>query len=377
MSQALIFAFAVGIYAFAALVVWQHYNAIRHLPRALLAFLGLLAVNFIFKAWIHIDESPLKALALSLMFISTHLLPYTILAYAKGRQSDLPTNPATAAAVTKMAIALTAAGIASSLPLMSTMHLGSDYQGLTPISQHRWWWTNAASLLSVGCFALVAGLVLGQTYITLKKSQKDERFPWLTAIPNMQLNTLKLMFLTLAAVWLVGIASAIHCLTLGPPSIVSLLMSLALVGVSVATLSYLVRPQDTPTRAGGLAQYSRSGLAEKDLQRIQRKLDQAMSQERLFQNGALTLAQLAERIGEKSPYISQCLNQSYGCNFFDYVNGFRIKHAQELLIADPDTSVIAISENVGFHSKSTFYTAFRKVTGATPNQYRKQAQQLN
>lgn len=62
-----------------------------------------------------------------------------------------------------------------------------------------------------------------------------------------------------------------------------------------------------------------------------------------------------------------------GQNFFNLVNSYRIEKAQEIL-RDPDKQAITVLEilyEVGFNSKSSFNTAFKKHAGTTPTQYRK------
>ena len=60
-------------------------------------------------------------------------------------------------------------------------------------------------------------------------------------------------------------------------------------------------------------------------------------------------------------------------NFLDFINQKRIKRAEEML-GGPTFSqytILAIAHEVGFNSKSAFYTAFKKFTGHTPTTYRK------
>ena len=60
-------------------------------------------------------------------------------------------------------------------------------------------------------------------------------------------------------------------------------------------------------------------------------------------------------------------------NFFDFINQFRIDEARSIL-KNPEKkqfTVLEILYEVGFNSKSSFNTAFKKHTGLTPTQYRK------
>ena len=71
--------------------------------------------------------------------------------------------------------------------------------------------------------------------------------------------------------------------------------------------------------------------------------------------------------------LSLLINHDLNQHFFDFVNGFRIRKAMEML-SDPDKkefTVLEILYDVGFNSKSSFNTAFKKYTQLTPTEYRK------
>ena len=57
----------------------------------------------------------------------------------------------------------------------------------------------------------------------------------------------------------------------------------------------------------------------------------------------------------------------------DYVNGYRIDRAKELLseLDGHSDSVLNIALSVGFNSNSAFYKAFRKAVGQAPARYRR------
>ena len=62
-----------------------------------------------------------------------------------------------------------------------------------------------------------------------------------------------------------------------------------------------------------------------------------------------------------------------GKNFYDFVNHYRVQEAKEQL-GNPALSqktIQRVFEDVGFNSKSTFNTIFKKVTGQTPSEYRR------
>jgi len=116
--------------------------------------------------------------------------------------------------------------------------------------------------------------------------------------------------------------------------------------------------------------YENSALTADALERIENKLRTAMHDDHLHKNPNLSLWDLAQHVGASPNYISQTLNTVMKQNFFDFVNSFRIEDAKHLL-AHSENTVLTITYDVGFNSRSSFYTAFKKVTGQTPSAYRK------
>lgn len=104
------------------------------------------------------------------------------------------------------------------------------------------------------------------------------------------------------------------------------------------------------------------------------KLELHMQSQKPYLNPTLNIDTLAEAVGIVAQDISSALNHHLGRHFFDFINGYRIAAACEML-ASPDCSektVLDISLKSGFNSKSSFNTAFKKHMQMTPSQYRQQ-----
>jgi AraC-like DNA-binding protein len=105
------------------------------------------------------------------------------------------------------------------------------------------------------------------------------------------------------------------------------------------------------------------------------KLDDLMARVKLYQDPGLHLDGLADSMGISTRSLSAMINGHYEQNFYDFVNGYRVRDAQRQL-EDPKLkfkTIQRILEDAGFNSKSTFNTFFKKVTGKTPSEYRKAA----
>ncbi len=103
------------------------------------------------------------------------------------------------------------------------------------------------------------------------------------------------------------------------------------------------------------------------------KLLTFMEDEEPYIDASLSLQTLAEKLETTHRELSQLINLNLQQHFFDFINQYRIKKAERILL-DPTKENLTIQQimyDVGFNSKSSFYTAFKKQTGVTPKEYRK------
>lgn len=106
------------------------------------------------------------------------------------------------------------------------------------------------------------------------------------------------------------------------------------------------------------------------------KLKKYMVEKKPFLNPSLTILDISNEIEIPVRNLSLLINHKLGQHFFDFTNTYRIENAKAIL-KDTTKSKLTILEilyEVGFNSKSSFNTAFKKDTGLTPTLYRKQLQ---
>ena len=105
------------------------------------------------------------------------------------------------------------------------------------------------------------------------------------------------------------------------------------------------------------------------------KLIYIMEVEKPYLESSLTLNELAEKMSISPRYVSYIINKSFNKNFFDFINGYRIEESRRLLKNPENRSrtVLEILYESGFNSKSVFNSAFRKYTGTTPTQFKREA----
>lgn len=90
------------------------------------------------------------------------------------------------------------------------------------------------------------------------------------------------------------------------------------------------------------------------------------------------LERLAYLTGVSVRKVSRCLNDTMNTNFINEVQKCRIREACRLFEdteANGRLTIEAISDMVGFKSRSNFVQVFKKITGLTPSQYQKMSRE--
>jgi AraC-like DNA-binding protein len=121
--------------------------------------------------------------------------------------------------------------------------------------------------------------------------------------------------------------------------------------------------------------YENSSLTPETSERYLKRLLQLMETEKLYLDSELTISKVAERLSIPAPHLSQTINERLNQNFIDFINTYRVAEAKRRLV-DPTKkhySVLAVAEEVGFNSKSSFNSVFKKHAQMTPSEFRKAA----
>ena len=98
-----------------------------------------------------------------------------------------------------------------------------------------------------------------------------------------------------------------------------------------------------------------------------------MEKEKLYRNPYLTLPELAKKLKLSANTLSQVLNGYCGQTFYNFVNTYRLEEVISMM-RDPKNdgkSILKLSIEAGFNTKSTFNNIFKKQTGLTPAEFRK------
>ena len=83
----------------------------------------------------------------------------------------------------------------------------------------------------------------------------------------------------------------------------------------------------------------------------------------------ISLEDVGERVGMSASSVSRFFKQRTRHNFWDYLNGFRIDRAAQMMI-ETEHTISEISYACGFNNISNFNRVFRERIGTTPSDYR-------
>ncbi len=158
-----------------------------------------------------------------------------------------------------------------------------------------------------------------------------------------------------------------------------LLVQLAIT-VAIYALSYrailrpkLFYPDHAVDIAQGAVRYERSGLKPEKAKMYEAQLREYMEQEKPYLDPALSVYTLAEKLEIPRHHLTQVINECFQKNFYAFVNDYRVEEVQRMIL-DPKFShfnLSALGLEAGFKSKTAFNNNFKKVTGLTPSEWRR------
>ncbi|MCD0470736.1 helix-turn-helix domain-containing protein [Flavobacterium sp. JAS] len=102
------------------------------------------------------------------------------------------------------------------------------------------------------------------------------------------------------------------------------------------------------------------------------KLEILCKDQHIYTDSTLNREKVAEKLGISAGYVSQIINTITGDNFANYINQYRVEAVKEMISNSEyeNYNLLTMGLESGFTSKTTFYKAFKKVTGQTPNEYK-------
>lgn len=129
---------------------------------------------------------------------------------------------------------------------------------------------------------------------------------------------------------------------------------------------------DTARASGETAKYLRSSLTQEKMDELRDKLLGLLADEEWVCNPDVSLARAASELNANTAYLSRTVNEQFGVSFSTLLLEYRIRIATRRMSKGSPyvkQTIEAIANSVGYSSRSSFITAFKKINGMTPSEY--------
>jgi AraC-like DNA-binding protein len=122
--------------------------------------------------------------------------------------------------------------------------------------------------------------------------------------------------------------------------------------------------------------YQRSGLKTEQAVNYLNELLVYMDTAKPYLDQELTIYALAEQLNITRNHLTQIINEQLGKNFYEFVNGYRVEEVKRMMEDSQydNLTISALGLEAGFKSKTAFNTNFKKITGYTPTEWKKNQQ---
>jgi AraC-like DNA-binding protein len=216
---------------------------------------------------------------------------------------------------------------------------------------------------------------LAYTLFRLKKYASGLR-EYYSSTENKNLKWLQFVVFGFSFLWLVALTQyGMHILSGRDLSIINLANPI----VFLLTCYIAVRGWTTPEifnapleKGKGKGTNQKYHLSDLQKKSFLQQLESVMQRDKPYLDPELTLSGLSRQASIPERYLSEIINEAIGQNFYDYINGFRVRESIKYLVESPiKKNILEILLDAGFNSKTAFNVAFKKLTGMSPSEYKK------
>ncbi|AFM12305.1 AraC family transcriptional regulator [Turneriella parva] len=152
-------------------------------------------------------------------------------------------------------------------------------------------------------------------------------------------------------------------------------MALVALIFSYLVLFRLVDPARVRASIAEGEKYQKSALGDDALARLGAKIEAAYDDQNIHQELDFSLARLAQALGEPAQSLSQVFTRHFNASFYEYTTRKRLQKFEQLLVKNPDETILSLAYQAGFGSKATFNAAFKNKHGISPSAYLKRLRQ--
>lgn len=219
-----------------------------------------------------------------------------------------------------------------------------------------------AAVMTVACICAVAIVV------RWARNASDEDYSNLDDFPvNFARRTLIMLLPTVILEWMTTISDSKTAM-----AALQIYMSVTSVVLLISALhphrhsNHVKEPEEDKTTAGITSEnkkkvpYYLHNISDEKVQEIIKAIREEVEQRKAFLEPHLTMQDVASRIGYNRTYVAAVFKNHLG-GFFTYINTLRLDYADQYRNRHPKASVIEISNESGFNSRTTYYAVQAKI----------------
>ena len=106
-------------------------------------------------------------------------------------------------------------------------------------------------------------------------------------------------------------------------------------------------------------------------EQLMQRIIRLMEEQRPYLDSDLKQADVATALGVRLDEVSRCIN-SYAFNFSQFINGYRIEYAKQLMLRKPGIKMTQVAIESGFSNDTNFFRTFKAIVGMTPSEWASQ-----
>ncbi len=225
-------------------------------------------------------------------------------------------------------------------------------------------------LLNLGLLTLAFSKISHMTFVVSLSGSEKLNYRWLKTLLGLSI----ILYIAILISSVVSLFDEEWLIYFKIESVFNSIFSLSLVYCTMRFPIFSIHGDFKDLPEGIRKKYAKSSLTEVVANRLWSDIRQLMDEEKPYLNPAYRLNDLATSVDHSMHHVSQVINEKEDVSFSDFINKYRVEDAKRLLRSDRSrqVTILAISLEAGFNSKTAFYNTFKKITGQTPTQFIKE-----
>lgn len=232
--------------------------------------------------------------------------------------------------------------------------------------------TIAFDIVSVSMMVLNCAYLILSVMLVKRFRRKERQIISFEQSPIFYLNAFLIAFSFCLAAWIFGYLNRVLFDSLIPYFSYEIIwiaipMFIYVIGYFSLKQPALFRVHDSKE----MSLQRKNRLSERDAILLKENLDNLIIDHKIYLQSDLTLVDVSERLETSTHNVSWLLNNVYRTTFYDFINGYRIQEFIHKIENNEHQklTILALSYDVGFNSKSTFNKAFKLNMKDTPSNF--------